>query len=126
MAALHDDLDWPRSVSGRLHTIRSDAEDALQAASRDDWVAVLKVVRMIQGEATVARLVLERRLGPDAIAADLPPLVHVAQMVRQLISEEEIDRLPPVELRAMMHTLLRALDDELRAFVQPPEDSEGS
>ena len=97
--------------------MRADLEDALAAHDRQDWAAVLKGVRRLQGKAVVARGALEHRLGLPTVAADLPPLVRVLQAVGPLVSEEHIDSLPPDGLRVRLHAVLGALDHELRAFL---------
>jgi hypothetical protein len=73
-----------------------------------------------QGRALVTRGLLERTLVQDA-AAEPPPLLRVIGAIRPLISEREIDTLPPDELRARMRRVLQALDRELKALLSPPD-----
>jgi hypothetical protein len=82
---------------------------------------VQEAVRVIQGRAVITRTALERLLGPSTVAADVPPLVRAVQAVGLLVHEEEIDRLPPDELRVRMRAVLETLDDELAAFLQAPD-----
>ena len=76
---------------------------------------------MLQGRAVVARTTLERLLGPSKVEANLPSLVRAVQAVRLLISEGEIESLPPAELRVRMHAVLTTLDYELAAFMRAPD-----
>jgi len=82
---------------------------------------VLQSVRLIQGRAVVTRGLLERMLGQDAAATE-PPLVHTFREIRSLISDREVDSLPPDELRARMRRVLQALDRELKAWLSPPDE----
>ena len=124
LAGLQPDLEWQQLVRDQLcdqlHELGADLEDARAASARGDWAAVLEAVRMLHGRAMVARRALERMLGTN-VAADLPPLVRAVQAVGLLIREEEVDILPPGELRARMHVVLETLDRELLTFLEPPE-----
>jgi hypothetical protein len=117
------DLERRRLVRRELRVIDADLKVAIAASARRDWGAALEAVRMIQGNAVVARRVLEGMLGSYPTAADLPPLVRAVQAVGRVISDREVDRLAPDELRARMHAVLHALDHELQAFLEPPEES---
>jgi hypothetical protein len=78
-------------------------------------------LRLIQGRAMITRGLLERMLGQDAAATE-PPLVRVVREIRPLISNREVDSLPPDELRARMRRVLQALDRELKAMLSPPDE----
>ena len=118
---LQPDEEWQRLVGGKLRAIGADLDAAMAANDRHDWPAVLEAVRMIQGRAVTTRTALERLRGPYKVPADLPPLVRAVQAVGLLIREDEIESLPPTELRVRMRAVLAALDYELTAFLEPPD-----
>jgi hypothetical protein len=115
------DPAWQWLVGSHLEAVGAELEDARASSDRHDWVAVLEAVRMIRGRAVVTRAALERRLGSAPTGDDLPPLVRAVQMVGLLITEGEVESLPPDELRVRMHAVLEALDHELRASLQAPD-----
>ena len=117
------DLERRRLVRSKLREIDADLKDAMAASARGNWAGTLETVRMIQGRAVITRRVLEGMLGSYPVAADLPPLVRAVQAVGQVISDREVESLPPAELRARMRTVLHVLDLELQAFLEPPEES---
>jgi len=117
------DLERRRLVRGKLREIDADLADATAASARGNWAGTLEAVRMIQGRALVTRRALEGILGRYPVVADLPPLVRAVQTVGQVISDHEVESLPPAELRARMRTVLHVLDRELQAFLEPPEES---
>ena len=117
------DLERRRLVRGKLREIDADLADATAASARGNWAGTLEAVRMIQGRALVTRRALEGILGRYPVVADLPPLVRAVQTVGQVISDGEVESLPPAELRARMRTVLHVLDRELQAFLEPPEES---
>ena len=80
-----------------------------------------KAVRLIQGRATVTRGLLERMLGQDPAAIE-PPLVRVVREIGRLISDRDVNSLPPDELRARMRRVRQALDRELKAMLSPPDE----
>jgi hypothetical protein len=104
-----------------LRALGAELEDALAASKRHDWASLLEAVRMIQGRAGVTRATLERRLGSAPTGDDPPPLVRAVRAVGLLITEGEVDSLPPEELRVRMHAVLGALDSALSAFLQASE-----
>jgi hypothetical protein len=112
-----------RLVRDELHEIDADLEDAMEASAHGDWAAALEAVRMIHGRAVVTRRALEGMLGSHPVAVDLPPLVRAAQAVGRVISDREVESLAPDELRARMHAVLRALDHELQAFLEPSDEA---
>jgi hypothetical protein len=120
-AGLHPDEAWQQHVGGNLHRLGVDLDAAQAANDRHDWPAVLAVVRMLQGRALVTRMTLERLLGPAKVEANVPPLVRAVQAVGLLISEGEIESLPPAELRVRMRAVLATLDYELAAFMRAPD-----
>jgi len=120
-AGLQPDAEWRRLVGGKLRAIGVELEEAVAANDRYDWRDVLEAVRMIQGTAVITRAALERMLGPDMADAGLPPLAHAGRAVGLLISEGEIDSLPPDEVRARMRRVLQALDRELKTMLSPPD-----
>ena len=112
-------------VVAHLHEMNRRVRDALAATARGDWATVLEAVRLIQGGAALTRAALERMIGSGTSAADLPPLVRAVQAVGQLISDREVDTLPPDELRARLRAVLRALEGELRDSLQLDEEASG-
>jgi hypothetical protein len=115
------DPERPRLVRDHPRELSADLAAAVAAGDHDDWAAVLQAVRLIQGRAVVTRGLLERMLGRDA-AAKLPPLACAVREIERLISDREVDSLPPDELRARMHRVLQALDRELKALLSPPDE----
>jgi hypothetical protein len=115
-------LDRQRLVRGELRELDAYLKDATATSARSDWTGTLEAVRMIHGRAVITRRALEGMLGSHPVAADLPPLVRAVQEVGRLITDREIDSLRPDELRDRMHAVLRVLDHELQAFLQPPEE----
>lgn len=111
----------PDRVRGNLHALEANLTAAMTASDHDDGAAVLQAVRLIQGRAVVTCGLLERLLGLDTTVAE-PPLVQAVQAVKRLISDQEVDRLPPNELRARLHTVLHTLDRALRDFLQPADE----
>jgi hypothetical protein len=109
-----------RRVHDNLRELAADLAAAVAAGDHDDWPTVLQAVRMIQGRAMVTRGLLERMLGQD-MAATEPPLVRVVREISPLISDREVEHLPPDELRARMHGVRQALDRELKALLSPPD-----
>ena len=103
-----------------LRELGADLAAAMAAGGHDDWAAVLQAVRLIQGRAVVTRGLLERMLGQDTAATE-PPLVRMVREISPLISDREVDSLPPDELRARMRRVLQALDRELKALLSPPD-----
>jgi hypothetical protein len=116
------ELGRHRLVRGELLEIDADLKDAVAASALGDWTGTLEAVRMIHGRAVIARRALEGILGMYPVAADLPPIVRAVQAVGQIISDREVDSLPPAELRARMHAVLHEIDRELQAFLDPPEE----
>jgi hypothetical protein len=112
---------WPRPMHDALRAIGVDLAAAETAADDDDGVGVLHAVRMIQGRATVTRALLERTLGQDAAASE-PTLARVVREIRGLISDREVNSLPPDELRARMRAVLDVVDHELRVMLAPPDE----
>ena len=106
-------------MRGNLRALSADLAAAVAAGDHDDWAAVLRAVRLIQGRTVVTRRLLDGMLGSN-ITGDVPPLVRAVQAVRRVISEQEVESLPPDELRARMRVVLQALDRELKAFLSPP------
>jgi len=47
--------------------------------------------------------------------------VRVFREISPLISDRDVDSLPPDELRARMRRVLQALDRELKALLSPPD-----
>jgi len=115
------DSERLRLAHDNLRELGADLTAAMNASHHDDWAAVLQAVRLIHGRAAITRAQLERMLGRDA-AATAPPLVRVVRDIRHLISDREIDSLPPDELRARMRRVLQALDLELKALLSPPDE----
>jgi hypothetical protein len=111
----------PRPVHDALRALGVDLTAAETAADDDDGAGVLHAVRLIQGRATVTRGLLERALGQDAAANELP-LMCVVRGIRGLISDREVNSLPPDELRARMRAVLDVVDRELRAMLAPPDE----
>jgi hypothetical protein len=111
------DLERQLLVHDELGRIDVDLLDAEAAISRGDWSAGLQAIRMIGGRAVITRRVLEGMLG--APAASLPPLVRAAQAVNRVISDQEVNTLPPDELRLRIRAMLAALDAELHSFLEP-------
>ena len=114
----------PQPVHAILRELGTDLAAATAAADHDDWAAVLQAVRLIQGRTVLTRGLLERMLGQDAVV-ELPPLVRTVQAVRQLISDREVDSLPPDELRVRMRNVLQTLDRKLKAFLSSPDARQG-
>ena len=104
-----------------LREIGTDLAAAVAADGHNDWAAMLQTVCLIQGRAMVTRGLLERMLGQDAAATE-PPLVRVIREIKGLISNQEVDSLPPDELRARMRRVLQVLDLELKALLSPPDE----
>ena len=121
MAGLQPDTTWQEPVGRRLREMGRDVEEAMAASDSQDWAAVLRAVRLIQGRAVVTRGLLECMLGQDAEATE-PPLVRVFGEIRRLISDREVDSLPPDMLRARIHAILQALDRELKMLLSPPDE----
>jgi hypothetical protein len=115
------DPEWPRLVGEYLRDLGADLAAVVAAGGHDDRAAMLRAVRLLQGRAVVMRGLLERMLGQDAIASE-PPLVHAIRAIGRLISDQEVDSLPPDELRARMRSVLQALDRELKALLSPPDE----
>jgi hypothetical protein len=109
-------------VRGELRRIDADLQDAVAASVHGEWAAALQAVRMLGGRAVITRRALEGMLGAN-VAADLPPLVRAVQGVKRVISDREVDSLAPDVLRARMHAVLRVLDRELQAFLDPPQET---
>ena len=115
------DPDRLRPVRDSLRNLAADLAAAEAAGAHDDWAAMLQAVRLVQGRAMVARRLLERMLGRDAVSFE-PPFVRMVREIGGLITDQEIDSLPPDELRARMRRVLQALDRELKALLSPPDE----
>jgi hypothetical protein len=118
--AARADPERSRLVRENLRELDSELATAVGASDRDNWVATLVAIRLIQARAVVTRRVLEGMLGSNAADA-LPPLVRAIWAVGRVISAREVDNLALDELRARMHAVLEALDSELQSFLDPPE-----
>jgi len=108
-------------VRDHLRELGADLAAAATSADHDDWAVVLQAVRQIQGRAVVTRSLLEHMLGQDAAASE-PPLVRVVREIGPLISDRELDSLPPDELRARMGRVQHALSRELQAMLSPLDE----
>lgn len=114
------DPEWLRLVRDNLRELGAALGTAMAAGGHDDWAAMLQAVRLIQARAVVTRHLLERMLGQDTAATE-PHLVRVFREISPLISDRDVDSLPPDELRARMRRVLQALDRELKALLSPPD-----
>ena len=112
-----------RLLRSRLRAIGAELAVALAATRGGDRAEVLKAIRMIEGRAKVLRMGLERECEPAAADTALPPLVQAVQTVGRVITDHEVDRLPPDELRARLHTVLHTLDRALRDFLQLSDET---
>jgi hypothetical protein len=121
-AGLQPGPERSRLVRDNLCALGVDLASSVEASAHGDWAGALKTARMIHGRAVVARRALEGMLGAYPDAADLPPIVRAVQAVGQIISDREVDRLAPDELRARMRAVLRELDRELQAFLGVPDE----
>jgi hypothetical protein len=115
------DPEQLRLVHDHLRELGAHLAAAVAAGGHDDCAAMLRAVRLIQGQAIIARGLLERMLEQDATATE-PPLVHVVREIGPLISDREVDSLSPDELRARMRRVRQALDRELKAMLSPPDE----
>jgi hypothetical protein len=118
MAGVPPEMGWQQPVGGRLRQIGTDLEQAVVAADGHDWAIVLQAVRLIQGRAVATRGLLERMLGEDTSE---PPLICAVRSIGWQISDQEIDSLPPDELRARMRVILQTLDRGLKSILSPTD-----